>query len=307
MYPTAQRRNTHGTMESMTSSASPSSPIPADALQAITKTFIIAHDRDDDAALAQALVYNAGRLAWRMREAGLTTEYKTSVSDVVTAADNAAEAFIAETLRTLRPEDGLLGEEGTAWPSHSGRTWVVDPLDGTYNFTTGSDYWCSALAQVEGDPEDPDLIHFGAVHRPAMGYTWFGGADFPTTVDGQPVGRLDADGRNVAPAATCLGGYLHPTDIADPDLGTAYAAVVREFATVRWNGSASVDLGNVAQGNNGCWMQRSVLPWDLLPGRALVEGAGGRVEQVDAAGTTWSVAGTPASVERVVEVLGSLY
>ncbi len=289
----------------MGSMSSQSSPIPAEALQAITKTFIIAHDRDDDAALAQALVYNAGRLAWRMREAGLTTEYKTSVSDVVTVADKAAEEFIATTLRTLRPEDGLLGEEGTSAPSHSGRTWVIDPVDGTYNFTTGSDYWCSALALVEGDPEDPDLLHFGAVHRPAMGYTWFGGADFPTTVDGRPVGRLDDAPLNVTPERTCLGGYLHPTDIADPAVGAAYTAVVKEFATVRWNGSASVDLGNVSQGNTGCWMQHSVLPWDLLPGRALVEGAGGRVERVEAAGKLWSVAGAPASVAKVVEILGA--
>lgn len=301
-HPPARVTACHGTIGTMTS---PTSPIPAEALQAITKTFIIAHDRDDDAALAQALVYNAGRLAWRMREAGLTTEYKTSVSDVVTAADNAAEQFIAETLHTLRPEDGLLGEEGTSASSHSGRTWVIDPVDGTYNFTTGSDYWCSALSLVEGDPDDPDLIHFGAVHRPAMGYTWFGGADFPTSLDGRPVGRLDDGGRNLAPAATCLGGYLHPTDIADPTVNEVYTSVVREFATVRWNGSASVDLGNVSQGNNGCWMQHSVLPWDLLPGRALVEGAGGQVKRVTAGGKLWSVAGTPASVGRVVEILRS--
>lgn len=282
------------------------SPIPAEALQAITKTFIIAHDRDDDAALGQALVYNAGRLAWRMREAGLTTEYKTSVSDVVTAADNAAEHFIAETLRTLRPDDGLLGEEGTHSPSSSGRTWVIDPVDGTYNFTTGSDYWCSAMALVEGDPEDPDLIRFGAVHRPAMGYTWFGGSDFPTSIDGVAVQRLDTPDADVAPAATCLGGYLHPTDFADPLLNETYRQVVKEFATVRWNGSASIDLGSVAKGNNGCWMQHSVLPWDLLPGRALVEGAGGRVVRVEATGRLWSIAGTPSSVERVSEILQTL-
>lgn len=109
---------------------------------------------------------------------------------MVTAADRAAEDFVAEALRTLRPQDGLLGEEGTSAPSESGRTWVIDPVDGTYNFTTGSDYWCSALALVDGDPEDPEKLYFGAVHRPAMGYTWFGGPDLPTTLDGTPVGTL---------------------------------------------------------------------------------------------------------------------
>ncbi|WP_312981354.1 inositol monophosphatase family protein [Corynebacterium sp.] len=275
------------------------SPIPADALQAITKTFIISHDRDDDGTLAQALVYNAGRLAWRMREAGVTTEFKTSVSDVVTAADRAAEDFVAEALRTLRPQDGLLGEEGTSAPSESGRTWVIDPVDGTYNFTTGSDYWCSALALVDGDPEDPDALHFGAVHRPAMGYTWFGGPDVPTTLDGAPVGTL----ADLPPEKSCLTGYLHPTDIATPELNRVFTDTVRDFATVRFNGSASVDMAGVAAGNAGCWFQHSVLPWDLLPGRALIEGAGGRCARVRAGGKLWSVAGSPSSVGHVLENL----
>lgn len=276
-----------------------SSPIPADALKAVTKTFIISHEQADDAALAQALVYNAGRLAWRMREAGVTTEYKTSVSDVVTAADRAAEDFVAETLRTLRPDDGLLGEEGTQSTGTSGRTWVIDPVDGTYNFTTGSDYWCSALALVEGDPHDPDTLLFGAVHRPAMGYTWFGGPAIPTTLDGTAVAGIT----DLPPERTCLAGYLHPTDIADPDLNHAFTSVVQHFASVRFNGSASVDMGSLASGNDTCWMQHSLPPWDLLPGRALVEGAGGRMETVDAAGKTWTVAGSPSSVDRATEIL----
>lgn len=278
------------------------SPIPADALQAITKTFIISHDRDDDGALAQALVYNAGRLAWRMRESGLTTEFKTSVSDVVTAADRAAEDFVAEALRTLRPQDGILGEEGASAPSESGRTWVIDPVDGTYNFTTGSDYWCSALALVDGDPADPERLHFGAVHRPAMGYTWFGGPGIPTTRDGQPVGSLP----DLPPQKSCLSGYLHPTDITDADLNRVFTSVVGEFATVRWKGSASVDMAEIAAGNTNCWLQHSVLPWDLLPGRALIEGAGGRCERVEAAGRAWSVAGAAASVEPIAEKLGRI-
>lgn len=285
-----------GVMDSLNNS-----PIPEDMLNAIIKTFIVAHVDDGDEHLAQALVYNAGRLAWRMRESGLTTETKTSVSDVVTAADRAAEKFIGDALRAIRPDDGLLGEEGTRAESSSGRMWVIDPVDGTYNFTTGSDYWCSALALVEGDPDDPDRLILGAVHRPAMGYTWFGGPDIPTTRDGAAVTVAD-----VSRADTCLGGYLHPTDFSDATLAKAWVAVAGGFATVRMLGSASIDLGGVAGGEMGCWMQRSVASWDWLPGRALVEGAGGRATRVDAAGVTWSVAGTPSAVAEVEQVLSEL-
>ena len=275
------------------------SPIPEDMLNAIIKTFIVAHVDDTDEHLAQALVYNASRLAWRMRESGLTTEQKTSVSDVVTAADRAAEKFIADALATIRPEDGILGEEGTQRESQSGRTWVVDPVDGTYNFTTGSDYWCSALALVEGDPKDPSELIFGAVHRPAMGYTWFGGPSIPTSRDGNPVDRLT----DITPDQTCLATYLHPTDFHKQELGHAWAGVVGRFATLRMLGSASVDMAGVATGELGAWMQRSVAPWDWLPGRALIEGAGGVTVKMEQAGATWSIGGSEATVEAICEAL----
>ena len=285
--------------QSSSPSSAQDSPIPEEMLNAIIKTFIVAHVDDTDAHLAQALVFNAGRLAWRMRESRLTTEHKTSVSDVVTAADRAAEKFIAEALAVIRPDDGLLGEEGSHRDSASGRTWVVDPVDGTYNFSTGSDYWCSALALVEGDPEDPDKLIFGAVHRPTMGYTWFGGPDIPTTQDNSPI-CVQAD---ASPSSTCLASYLHPSDLQREDVTGAWTRVTREFATVRMLGSASVDMAGVAGGQFGCWMQRSVAAWDWLPGRALIEGAGGTAIRVEAGGTQWSIAGSAASVEAVSELL----
>ncbi|WIM72921.1 inositol monophosphatase family protein [Corynebacterium suedekumii] len=270
-----------------------------DMIAAITKTFAVAHEQDSDESLAQALVFNAGRLAWRMREQGLETEFKTSVSDVVTAADRAAEDFVAGALELLRPEDGILGEEVRPARSASGRTWVVDPVDGTYNFTSGSDYWCSALALVEGDPSDPDRLILGAVHRPAMGYTWFGGPGIPTTRDGEGVAKL---GRK--PAATVsLATYLHPTSMAEPLRRRVWVQAATEFATLRMFGAGSVDLASVADGSVGVWIQHSVADWDWLPGGALVEGAGGVGVKVEAGGVTWCVAGNRLAVDEACAAL----
>lgn len=278
------------------------SPIPEHMLDSIIKTFILSHTEAGDQQLAQTLVYNVSRLAWRLRDAGVKTEQKTSVSDVVTEADRIAEKFVSDVLRALRPEDGLLGEEGTRHEGTSGRTWVIDPIDGTYNFTTGSDYWCSALALVKGDPDDPDELILGAVHRPAMGYTWIGGPDIPTTRDGSPVPKF----QNPAPEETVLGGYLHPTHFTNPVLRDAWIAVAGQFATVRMLGSASIDLACVAGGELGCWTQHSVASWDWLPGRALVEGSGGTTTKVTAAGRTWSIAGSAKAVEAAKLALDPL-
>lgn len=273
-----------------------------DMIDAMTKTFAIAHENDSDEKLAQALVFNAGRLAWRMRENGVATELKTSVSDVVTDADRAAERFVAGTLRTLRPADGIVGEEGANQASTSGRTWVIDPVDGTYNFTSGSDYWCSALALVVGDPSAPEELVFGAVHRPAMGYTWFGGPAIPTTLDGAELAKLtDAPAEQIS-----LGTYLHPQWMDNEAVRSAWTAVVTQFATLRMFGAGSVDLAGVAEGSLGMWMQHTVADWDWLPGKALVEGVGGTCIKVDAAGATWCVAGAAQAVNSTAQLLRSL-
>lgn len=247
-----------------------------------------------DADLAARLVVDAGTLARRLRDGGLDVEHKTSVSDVVTAADTAAEQRISELLAAHRPDDGILGEEGTLVRGRAPRRWVVDPVDGTYNFVSGSDYWCSAVA-VAG--EDDYLL--GAVHRPATGDTFVGGSDVPTRRNGVPVPRLTpgdlADG--------CLATYLHPPFFDDPALAEPFHRVSRGAATLRMLGSGSVDLASVATGVHAVWCQHSVPEWDWLPGRALVEGAGGVCTTVGVAGYDWFVAGRPGAVDRAVELL----
>lgn len=269
-------------------------PSLTEMIDAIIKTFIVAHADDTDAHLAQALVYNAGRLAWRLREQGVDVSQKTDRSDVVTDADFAAERFVAGVLEALRGEDGIVGEEGANRESKSGRTWVIDPVDGTFNFASGFDYWCSALALT-----DANGVVLGAVHRPAMGYTWFGGRDFPTTLDNKEVTPL-AD----APAEDlCLSTYLHPSCITDPKISAAWEKVAPHFATVRMLGAGSVDLSSVADGTWGAWMQHSVKDWDWYPGQALVIAAGGAARKVNAGGVEWCIAGNKQVVDQMEEWL----
>ncbi|WP_342662605.1 inositol monophosphatase family protein [Corynebacterium capitovis] len=256
--------------------------------------FVEAHQRSDDAELAAALVRHAGALALQMRTTGLDTDIKTSISDVVTDADRTAEAFVASALAILRPDDGLLGEEGASRESRSGRTWVVDPVDGTYNFSRGLDYFCSALAYVEGE-----AVLIGAVNRPSTDTTWLAHRGVLTR-DGQPVPPLaDAPLSEVA-----LATYLHPTSIRREHVRAAWQEVAQDAATVRMLGAGSLDLAAVATGELGGWLQHSVADWDWFPGKALVEAAGGEAIKVDAGGRTWCVAGNRLFVADVTARLG---
>lgn len=249
-----------------------------------------------DAELAVHLVTAAGDLASRMRDDGLTTDFKTSISDVVTAADRAAEQLVMQTLRSARPDDGILGEEGAAHDGTSGRTWVIDPVDGTYNFVSGLAYWCSALALEDGDGGV-----LGAVHQPSSGETWVGGRDLPTTLGGTPVARLED-----RPLAECsLATYIHPTTLHDPDVLQSWLALVSGAATPRLLGSGSMDLSNVATGRVGAWAQHSTPSWDWLPGQALVEAAGGRTAVVQHRGHRWHLAANPQALDELLARLTS--
>lgn len=250
-------------------------------------------DLADDAALAADLVREAGLLAQDLRRSGLRVDTKTSVSDVVTAADHAAERLVVDHLAAWRPDDGVLAEEGTQRSSSSGRTWVIDPVDGTYNFVHGLTWWCSAVALVvDGDP----LL--GAVYHPHEDALYVGGPDLPTTRNGEQVGPLD----DVDLAHACATTYLHPPFFGG-EIGDAFARAVGGAATLRMLGSGSLDLAAVAQGHLGVFVQHSVAPWDWFPSSAIVRGAGGAARRTTAAGVEWSVAGAPMAVAEVCAAL----
>ncbi|MDQ0665627.1 myo-inositol-1(or 4)-monophosphatase [Arthrobacter ulcerisalmonis] len=257
----------------------------------------------DDYELAAALVREAGQLALLMRMAGLQSEQKTSVSDVVTAADRAAEAYVLEQLQRCRPEDGILGEEGASVRGTSGRTWVIDPVDGTYNFLHGSTYWCSAIAL-----KDRNDVLLGAIFQPEEDKLWLGGHDRASTLNGDVLTAFSDNGdkRNATSVAE-LGAatYIHPTWLMDPMCAMPWHAAATSAASLRMLGSGSCDLGRVADGQLGCWFQHSCPEWDWLPGKAIVRAAGGAVDTVRVNGLEWFIAGGTTAVQELRAALQS--
>jgi fructose-1,6-bisphosphatase/inositol monophosphatase family enzyme len=243
----------------------------------------------DDLALAAELVRDAGTLAARMLHEGLTVQHKTSISDVVSAADHAAEDLIATRLRAERPDDAIVGEEGTSEPG-AGRTWYVDPVDGTYNFLSGLPEWCAAIALDET---------LGAVYHPAAGELWVGGPEHGTTCNGTPVEPLT----DRPLSSVSLSTYLHPTTLPDDATRVPLLRVVQAAATVRMLGSGSVEMAAVAGGRLGASLQADSLPWDWLPGAALVRGAGGAATVVEVGGRRWHVSGNRNTVSDIVALL----
>src|SRR5688572_1700005 len=88
--------------------------------------------------LAEAVARDTGALLHdQLDRVRLEVGTKSTGTDMVTEMDRAAEARIVEGLLGARPDDGMLGEEGTDRPGTSGVRWIVDPLDGTTNYLFG--------------------------------------------------------------------------------------------------------------------------------------------------------------------------
>ncbi|MCC3267681.1 inositol monophosphatase family protein [Arthrobacter gengyunqii] len=261
-----------------------------------------AHATNDDFILAADLVREAGALALRMRREGLTATAKTTVSDVVTAADHAAEKLVVERIRKLRPHDGIVGEEGASVTGTSGRSWVIDPVDGTYNFFAGSTYWCSAIALKADEPEsldgDPNVL-LGAIFQPQEDRLWVGGEGHPATLNGVPVPQLEDAPLDRLSAGT----YLHPTWLLRAEVAGPWTAAASRAATIRMLGSGSCDLGGVASGRLGTWFQHSCPEWDWLPGKAIVRAAGGTTAVTEVNGFRWHIAGTVSAVREIQTAL----
>ena len=238
----------------------------------------------DDLDVARAAVRAASEAALSMRGGQLDAEVKGSATDLVTAADRAAEAAVVELLRVERPRDGVLGEEGTliSGPRH----WIVDAIDGTLAFVRGLPGWGSAIALQERG-----VTLASAVCDPLAGELFSGGLERGATVDGTPAHVATDRALSDAVVAT----HVPTGDAAAAELAGLLA---RRAGLVRGGGSGSLELAWLASGRIDGWIQHAPAPWDWEPGAILVAEAGGTV----VVRGSWHIAGSP----RVAAELSAL-
>ena len=258
---------------------------------------------DDFGAIAlQAAQAGAAAIA-RVRGAGpLEPVFKSGSHDMVTAADRAAEQAVVDTIRAVRPDDPILGEEGGSRVGTTDVQWVVDPLDGTANFVYGrADYAVSVGVRVGGVPVA------GAIVRPDHGQWVRGGPDGVAAgrdgEPGAPSASLDRPGIELSTAlvAICL-----PYDLAARRRVLAVAADLAErVRAIRVMGSAAGDLAGVVLGQCDAVLGFGLAEWDVAAGEAIVRAAGGSVRRLDStAGLPVLISGPPSLVDALAGAIG---
>jgi myo-inositol-1(or 4)-monophosphatase len=224
---------------------------------------------DLDVALAAAAA-GATELSARYRSSGVrdNATSKGLPRDLVTDADRASEAAVLAVLKSARPGDAVIAEETAAKAAPGGRTWIVDPLDGTVNFAHGIPFFCVSVGLVvDGAPA------VGVVQAPVLGEL-FAGATGSAMLNHAPI-RVSAT-RSLAEAILATGFAYDIENLADDNLDNL-AAVARKARGIRRLGSAALDLAWVAAGRLDGFWELHLSPWDVAAGAAIVRSAGGRV------------------------------
>ena len=238
-----------------------------------------------DAETRASLITTADALADAARTAtlrhfrslGLSAESKEIARfDPVTVADRLAEQEMRAILSRERPQDGILGEEFGREAGSSGLTWVLDPIDGTRGYLSGTPTW-GVLISVA----DADGPVFGLIDQPYIGERFRGGLGM-SEMDG-PQGRRVLKTRPPRPLSEAILFSTFP-EVGSPEEGAAFRRVSEAARLTRY-GMDCYAYALVAAGQIDLVIEAGLQPYDVVAPIAVVQAAGGIV-------TDWS--GGPA-------------
>ncbi|MFY0690818.1 MAG: histidinol-phosphatase [Paracoccaceae bacterium] len=248
-------------------------------------------DRLADAAKAETLGY--------FRSGALATQSKGDAGfDPVTAADRAAEQIMREVIEAERPDDGILGEEFGPKQSVSGLTWVLDPIDGTRGYISGTPTWGTLIALHDG--RQPVL---GLIDQPYIGERFTGAGELARFTGPHGSSGLQVSGTQKISEAVVFTTF---PEVGSSQEQAAFHALAADCRLTRY-GMDCYAYALLAMGQIDLVIEAGLHAYDIQAPIAVIEAAGGLV-------TTWDggaadqggrviAAATPQLHEAALEVL----
>jgi myo-inositol-1(or 4)-monophosphatase len=249
--------------------------------------------------IAAAVIEEAAAKARRAQDRPQEFGLKSGPADLVSQVDRELDTFIVSRLVGRFPADGSLSEEGGYRAGTSGRTWVVDPIDGTHNYIAGLPYYGITIALMEGS-----RTLLGLIHDASEGTT-YAATSAPRTVGGLGHGsrsHLSATALIGCPRGDANRGQFQvlsslvavnlPT--AAIFAGSSLRAPLDGIGDIRITGSLSLDLAWTAMGRyDACAYRHRDNPWDWAAGELIALSHGRSVISAQWAGYAVVVAGRP--------------
>ena len=207
------------------------------------------------------------------RSPGLSADNKLSTGfDPVTIADRAAETAMRDVLTRLRPDDGILGEEHGTVAGTSGLTWVLDPIDGTRSFISGTPTW-GVLIALSGDAGP----FMGMIDQPYVNERFMGGLGRASWVGPGRNEILKAKPTTDLSAATLFTTF---PEIGTPAERDAFQRVAGQVKLTRY-GCDCYAYALLAAGQIDLVIEAGLNAYDVQAPIAVIEAAGGVVTRWD--------------------------
>ena len=212
--------------------------------------------------------YRAGRIL-NTHFGKITQVTKKGAIDLVTVADLESERTILETIRETFPEHAILAEESGESPGAATCRWIIDPLDGTTNFSHNLGIYAVSIAYA-----DNGQVIMGIVFNPHTGELFTAIRGQGAQLNNQPV--CVSTSNNLLDSLLVTGFPYNIRDEAEP-LIKRFTQCLTASQGIRRLGSAALDLCFVACGRFDGFWENGLKPWDTAAGALIAQEAGGRV------------------------------
>ncbi len=246
--------------------------------------------------VARIASWEAGRIIKKGFSSTQRVEWKDDI-DPVTECDREAERVIRETISAHFPEHAILGEEGGENHSNSRIRWIVDPIDGTANFTRH----IPLVAVTIGVEIDGELV-VGIVNNPIMDEEFYAAKDMGAYRNGE---RIFVSELASLKKAYIAFGLRREPQLREPMMEAANK-LYGDIRTIRRLGCAALSLAYIACGRIDGLSEIGLLPWDMAGGVLILKEAGGEVTNLD--GSPFDLdeptilAGSPPFLEYLISV-----
>ncbi len=218
--------------------------------------------------VAKEAASSAGKILLDGYTREIKVSYKGSI-DLVTEIDWASEKEIIRHIRRKFPDHSILGEEGGSVPGPGSERWVIDPLDGTTNYTHHFPFFAISIGfESEGE------VLYGLVYDPLRNQMFEAVKEGGATLNDNPI----SVSRTPRLSQSLLVTGFSSSKPEDPERDNLpfFNQLSRRVQGIRRTGSAALDLCYVAMAAVDGFWEIGLAPWDTAAGSLIVREAGGR-------------------------------
>ena len=253
---------------------------------------------DTPLKVAVEAAHAAGRILKERADRIGKIEYKGEI-DPVTEIDLLCEKEVIGRVQKTFPSHAFLAEESGTTKGDSDHQWIIDPLDGTVNYSHGYPAYCVSIGyQCKGE------VVVGAVYNPCLDELFVAERGKGATLNGKPIAVSAASDLRLSLLAT---GF--PYDISESSDNNLdhFQKFIVSCQAIRRPGSAALDLCYTAMGRFDGYWEMKLHPWDYAAGWLMIEEAGGKVTRFDGSpfqmGDRYVLASNGNIHQAMVEVL----